>query len=509
MIDRRLSDIQLGRALTAQIPVTPAGLRERISDAARETHQQRRVPEPFAALFDADPVTRRRSLLLAAALAVLAALLGAAVVGNLLERRPDLRTLDPPDDLAAYAETAYRSLASLPAFEMVALETGDRHVIRSDGRGTIRDERLAVNVTRIVSEPRVVQLSVDPEGHAAMIELGPSDVAPGLEMGRLAMQLQTCETDWAYLGPKSVLDRPTHHIACGDRQFWFDAATGIVLRTRQGLGPDAPSGDPIAMPSAAQNGWWEVVELRFGPQPAELFSFEAPVGYEVVDAHDPECMNVWFAACLGPVDSAAPSRRFETLPPATAPVGPPIDVTELVAEVERSYRHLPALELVIQGSHTSTGDPVVVVEPGRTIVRHDGQGRFRTELADDAHTVYIAGEGHVYHSFAGKWRDGWGVFADHGGVGDMRFAFPERCESGWQYKGVDVLGTRAAYHVACASADWWIDAEHLIIVRVEFHPTDPLELVTSIDEVVELRFEDQPPELFRLPPGAIIEAPPS
>ena len=77
----------------------PPGLRERVLDAAETTAQQRALPSFLGALSEADPVVRRRSLLIAAALLVALAFASAAAVGalRLLERDPiqDL-SLEPP-----------------------------------------------------------------------------------------------------------------------------------------------------------------------------------------------------------------------------------------------------------------------------------------------------------------------------------------------------------------------------------------------------------------------------
>jgi hypothetical protein len=88
---RSLTDAQISRALRAHLPDrAQAGLRERILDAAETTTQQRALPWFFGALSEADPVTRRRSLLIAAALLVALALASAAAVGalRLLDRDP-------------------------------------------------------------------------------------------------------------------------------------------------------------------------------------------------------------------------------------------------------------------------------------------------------------------------------------------------------------------------------------------------------------------------------------
>jgi len=109
MNGRRLTDAQISKALRAHLPDRAhPGLRERILDAAETTGQQRALPSVLAALSEADPAARRRSLFIAAALLVALAFASAAAVGSLrllqrdpvrdlsLEPRPSLQGVVPP-----------------------------------------------------------------------------------------------------------------------------------------------------------------------------------------------------------------------------------------------------------------------------------------------------------------------------------------------------------------------------------------------------------------------------
>ena len=92
MNGRPLTDDRISEALRAHLPErAQAGLRERILDAAETTEQQRALPSFLRALSEADPVARRRSLLIAAALLVALAFASAAAVGalRLLQRDPN------------------------------------------------------------------------------------------------------------------------------------------------------------------------------------------------------------------------------------------------------------------------------------------------------------------------------------------------------------------------------------------------------------------------------------
>jgi len=153
----RLTDAQVSQALRAHLPDrAQAGLRERILEAAETTSQQRALPSFFGALSEGDPVTRRRSLLIAAALLVALALAATAAVGALriLERDPfqDL-SLEPPT-VPSPAVTTLPGPSTEPSNAPVA----DRYqalVVRSDADGTAivavradRQERVIVTFPR-------------------------------------------------------------------------------------------------------------------------------------------------------------------------------------------------------------------------------------------------------------------------------------------------------------------------------------------------------------------------
>ena len=144
----RLTDAQISQALRAHLPDrAQAGLRERILEAAETTTQQRALPSFLGALSDADPVARRRSLLIAAALLVALALASAAAVGalRLLERDPvqDL-SLEPPTDVPAFVLSSYERLPELPP---VALTWHDSDSAKGriyvDRSGAVRFDRFA------------------------------------------------------------------------------------------------------------------------------------------------------------------------------------------------------------------------------------------------------------------------------------------------------------------------------------------------------------------------------
>jgi hypothetical protein len=103
MNGRRMTDARISAALRAHLPEAAApGLRERVFEAAETTAQLRSLPSFLGALGDAEPVGRRRSLLIAAALLLALASASAAAVGawRLLQRDPiDELSLEPPATL--------------------------------------------------------------------------------------------------------------------------------------------------------------------------------------------------------------------------------------------------------------------------------------------------------------------------------------------------------------------------------------------------------------------------
>ena len=106
MTGRALTDAQISEALRAHLPDRAyPGLRERILDATETTGQQRALPSFIGALSEADPVVRRRSLLIAAALLVALAFASAAAVGALRQLQPEpVPKLNPALERSAIAE---------------------------------------------------------------------------------------------------------------------------------------------------------------------------------------------------------------------------------------------------------------------------------------------------------------------------------------------------------------------------------------------------------------------
>jgi hypothetical protein len=304
MNGRPLTDVQIATALRAHLPEAAApGLRERVFEAAETTSQLRALPSFLGAISDADPITRRRSLLIAAALLVALAIASAAAVGGwrLLQRTPlDELSLEPPTDVPAFVLSSYERLLELPP---VALAWHDSDSAKGriyvDRSGAVRfDQFASADATepssyRILSGNRISGVAlVDSQavwiepGHEAIDDnareyirgvLSGGYPGPGCEMERDPGEIgdDTVATGWRYVGLENVAGRPTHRVACTgdlglDTEVWIDIETRLILRSREQLADDA--GRPIP----GQFSTTEVTEIAFGEQPAALF--EPPEG---------------------------------------------------------------------------------------------------------------------------------------------------------------------------------------------------------------------------------------
>jgi hypothetical protein len=297
MNGRPVTDAQIAQALRAHLPdAAMLGLRERVFDAAETTAQLRSFPSFLGALSDADPLARRRNLLIAASMLLAVALAGAAAVGEwrVLQRNPiDELSLEPPADVRAYVLSSYERLPQLPPLALTWQASDSmKGRIYVDRSGAVRFDRFAsadatepagyrilspdhrisgvatVDGTRVWVEPGHEAIGDDPrvflrtvlsadEGPGCEIERDPGAASSGAPASR-----GTPANGWRYVGLESVVGRPTHHVACaGD--VWIDIETGLILRTK-GPAVDDP-GQPIPVDST------EITEIAFGDQPAALF----------------------------------------------------------------------------------------------------------------------------------------------------------------------------------------------------------------------------------------------
>lgn len=518
MNDMHLSDAQLAAGLRRLAPSSaPVDLRARILGEAVAMRQDRPLPGPFGRLTDADPFARRRVLLLAAAALLALGLAVAGVVGALLAERtpepfPDL-TLEPPADLPAFVRSTYELMPQLGPMTITAVENGTiRHRIYVDGSGATRIEvypSLAANEpdtlkiyagttlgelttfgSRRVWSQRVGSISEDPRvfvyatlGSARGIPDAGCEVAisPGEEY------VGVPAGGWTYVGLEYVVGRPAHHVQCG-ADLWIDVATRLTLRSSSH--PDR---------GGVVNRTIEVTAIELGQPAAELFALRPPVGAEVIEQAESDCLQD--PNCLA---SAAP---VVTPRPASSGVAPSLDLDTLIGLSIAAVEGLPAYDVVID--HWSAR-----YAGSQTRIRHGGAGRYRTEYSvdgtpDPAATVLI-GPGYRYaQRFTADgvayWEDTSG--SDRG-VG-YPLSLPADCPGGWTLVGIDVVHERTADHVSCRGVvvpdEYWIDRDTHLVLRVQTFYDE--QQGTQVEEVVELRFADQPASLFELPPGADLRSP--
>jgi hypothetical protein len=348
MNGRRLTDAQISKALHAHLPDRAyPGLRERILDAAETTRQQRALPSVIGALSEADPVIRRRSLLIAAALLVALALASVAAVGalRLLQHDPvrDL-SLDPPTDVQAFVLSSYDRMPELPPVAITWLFDGStKGRIYVDRLGAVRFARYAsadatepdtysvlsgdsvgwletvgsekvwvVQHEAIGEDPRVFILA---EIESRPISFG----GAGCDLTRNAGEdgNGTAATGWRYVGVEYVAGRPAHHVTCGGGDLWLDSETRLILRAR------APQLDDTDQPIPGQFRTFEVAGIAFGEQPAALFDLAPPEGIASVPVEELQayrCARDPICSALPP--SARPTQSDTTVPWLDPPANP-------------------------------------------------------------------------------------------------------------------------------------------------------------------------------------------
>ena len=369
MNDRSLSDAQITTALRAYLPAqAAAGLQGRVAQAVAITTQRRPLPSFLGTLSDADPLRRRRSLLLAVALLLALALATAAAAGawQLLQRNkiPQL-DLTPPSDVAAFVLSSYDRMPDLPPMAITTLTDGSiKGRIYVDRSGAVRFEHYATpdalepdrieifNGTTFGELESVGSVKVwvveGGDGSTVTFEQGGATSEDprafvfaqmeGAGAGNLPGNLPSCgltrnqgdvgdgtaASGWTYVGTEDVVGRPVFHVTCDAVDLWIDVQTRLILRSR---GPaqnatDMPT-DGQPLPGAfGQIETIEVTDLQFGEQPADLFAQPAGVAAMSIDEYrcqitpggcpTPAPTQAWYTpppgAVQGPLPSLAPSR---------------------------------------------------------------------------------------------------------------------------------------------------------------------------------------------------------
>ena len=492
MSERPMSDEQISRALRVHLPDrASADLRDRVLAQAAITAQQRPVPSVIAGLADADPIARRKALLVAAAFLIGLTLAVSAGVGAWLQsqQKDDPFTLGAPPDVDRYVAEAYTGLVDLPALRFTVLEIeGTKGLWSYNGAGVVRHDHFSTpNGTepeqfRLFSGDQMAERA-NMNGTPVWVVYSPQPTALG-EIARATGLNTHCEDPWTYVALEYLIGRPTHHVACGPSSMWLDVEVRIPLRSVNVQGGDLPTVEFV------------VLEFEVAPQPPELF--EAPADLAVVSDLEYRCATE--PPCEAPATPFPSDPPAATPPPAPGAYAVPSDLDAFVAEVVARYATLGALEMTI-ATTWSPGDPYW---------RHffDGAGNSRGEWHyDDTEppTIYLNRGGTLYESY-GLTEDArtlWLAWDEPQKVSVPSFGMSRRCALGWEHHGFDLVADRAAHHLVCEGSSYWVDVEWLLGVRSEYL-VDPLGNETITEELRELRFIQPPAELFVLPPDAVV-----
>lgn len=494
MTGRSLTDAQIATALRAHLPARAlAGLDGQVMAEVAKVAQQRPRPSFLGGLGDADPIARRRTLLLAAALLAVLGLAAIAGVGALLQPKPVIEqlSLEQPADLDGYVTAAYEGLVTLPALSITILEVeGTKVRFTYNGAGILRlDHYFSPND----AEPGLFRLytdgvmaeETDLNGESIWLQY----LGQGNPLNEIAMATglnATCPTPFEYIALEYLINRPTHHVQCGGSSMWMDIETGLPLRS---INAQEQSGGPTIE--------FTVLELVVGPQPAELFV--PPAGLVVMNDLEFNCAQD--PACVAPPTPAPTSPPLVRPDPAPGDYPVPADLDAFIAEVLERYDEAPALEMLVAGS---AGRPDV-----QRRFFYDGSGRLREEYIFDPNeppTVYLRDGDRSYESY-GLTEDGRSIWQDLGPAADVEVpelgGLSQACRSGWEHVGFDLIMDRPAHHIVCRYREVWIDREWLFVTRAQTNP-DPLSNDTYVSEVLELQFVAQPADLFELPADALV-----
>ena len=510
MTAQRLTDDRIAADLRAHLPVANASLRALILDEITTTQQERRLPWILGSLTEADPMARRRMMLLVALVALALAVSVAAMAGALLRERraPDL-SFDPPADLPAFVRAAYDDMPELQPMTITALRDGTTKIrIYVDVSGAVRiDEFAPIDATeptrsqiftgttraelaeidsRRVWYEQAGAISEDPRVFVfASLGAARGVPAPGCEVAVSPGEEYSGAParGWRYVALEYVADRPAHHVSCGD-DLWIDVATRLTLRSRAAA---AGSGD-----APPQFGTVEVTSVELGQPPSGLFVIRQPDGVAAISPEEFQCLQI-------PACSATPAPVITPRPVQTEPA---TDGDAVVEAAKLAASELAGFEVVVE--YSSAKFPK---HSDRIIA--DGSGRFRIERWSEGwpeRAIELIGPD--YHYATEQLTDGTPVWRDR--TGESRrglptypLELPVDCDVGWAVIGVDEIGGRIADHVRCATAgspDYWIDRKTHLAVRI-FGTPDPA-FGWEVSEVVQLRLGAQPSELFELPPDA-------
>lgn len=522
-----LTDAELRRLLRAHLPAPAPGLRDAIVADVMSSHQQRRVRGPIGALVDADPMARRRALLLAAALLLAMGALAAGAAGAFLDRRApepirDL-TLEPPPDLPAFVKTAYSAMPQLPPMTITTIEDGSiAGRIYVDRSGAVRIEELespsateprAYEVLSGTSMGELLIVDTQPAWHEqqdaigedprvfVFARLGGARYGTGTEYGcEIGISPEESYSyppgnAWRYVGLETVAGRRAHHVTCADTgDLWIDVETRLTLRSqglRRGTG---------GFPVPGELHTIEVTSIELGQPSSALFEIRRPEGARALsqaeyDQH--QCLR--YGWCL------ASPRPLVTPPPVPG---------------EQPVANLPELVRLAQDAPLALGPYAITIEErttvsseagARSVLFFDGASRYRKERTSQLGTVWEATmvtlSSDDYRYTSETLIDGtqvWRASTRRGA--DYPMQVPEKCDGDWEHRGVDQIAGRLADHIACASdatTEYWIDRATHLVTRIQTSG-DPMQ-GTIVQEMVDLRLGSTPVVEWDLPEGANVQ----
>lgn len=391
-------------------------------------------------------------------------------------------SLEPPTDVDAYVTLAYEGLVDLPPLSITVVETeGTKARYMYDGAALVHHDHFGNANDSEPSEFRIFSRDTMAErstldGQTIWLQYA----GQGHPLRELAfgVGLQSwCERSWEYLGLEYLIDRPTHHVACGGSEMWLDVETRLPLRSIRVQGGSLPTVR------------FDTTELQVGPQPADLFV--PPTDLRLVTAAEFECASDPGCQSPRPEPTAQP---VITPAPASVALAVPSDLDVFVAEVLATHAAPPGV-MVVMGE----GE-------GRSWHLADGSGRFRQDYGAEPSATKVADmlvtDGHSYESH--EQDDGSILWADLGppasdGLPDLGIS--QRCRAGWEHRGFDLVLDRPAHHLVCGYDEYWVDSEWLLVTRHQRNP-DPLGYDADVEQVAALRPGAPPAELFQLPADA-------
>ena len=565
------TDEQLAQALRSYLPSrAPNASADRLLEAIAEMPQQRTLPIVMAQLRDVDPIGRRRSVLIAAVLLTMAALIGGIAAGAFrpwLRDGPDDLSLRPPADVQAYAVSVLQDspivrpmsidvMARAADSSFGAEQPPVRSRILMDGAGGVRIEHFASSDAaqpesfRIITAERMVELARKGAERVWVEEPFGSDPR-GWIFDELAAYMPTadvsdCEmtepvpvSGWRYVGLETVIGRPAHHIFCGG-EFWIDAETRLILRSR---GPLTPDGRPANDTTRTV----EVTSLGFDEPRAPLFDLTRPAGLrlasrdEVIAYEESERQK---ADCAADPVCSADEVALATPPPAED-AERAATVEDIVAAARAAREAVPPIELAIERTRSRGG----VVGTDRLIFERPD--RFRIEVSEDR----LAGQPAqtmIWDRASGVWatrvddqgKRVWFRYTNARNIVDAGYMWlegslfslpecgpPNGLAAGvagphWRLLGVDRVGDFVADHIdcadegstwtvdgeqyacGCAGLQFWIDrASHLVVRRLA--APDSEHGWTDAREVVSLRPATPTEDTFHPPSDAVIVVQPT